>query len=569
MNISQIDINTALALTRNLKNFPGLLKYKNDINFLKDNEEFANDVIEGALDDSKNIEHASGIKQTLYNPDGKHYNNIKGYLTDTLHFTRRLLADKELMEKEPFLKAYVGMCNTMLERSLSDRADANDHYADETMHIALFALDQFDKLPTAEQYKNLNPKEKEGADKMLKFMTAYRNCYDFKGHVEKAVDEKPGMVNRDKYRAEQLRYMRNLNETIENWREPAYDIYEFFNKTGNKNNLADNVRGLSKGKQNITTIKEQFAKRINGVQKNLTPEESRILEGYSKQVNNELKTAFGMGGTTPDMLPEAYREPVKEIIELAKECGRKFEQGFSSPEAKEKFFKNLGEKTEEFIRKIDDTRRPANMTREENRALTNIAGILRENAGNEMSALGQARRVGKEFNSIDMATSPEFREKLGLFYDMMENTGEGYFMHKNSKEYTNMMETARSLYIMSGKEELTDLDRKILGERFVKLSKVTQEYLSDRKIGNKSTEVGEDRFAGALGMLNLVDPENGEKVRARAEAKRGKAVSFEKIEKRAVNKMKAADAAEAAKEAKMAKKNAKAEKKMADKIRRM
>ena len=538
MGISIQDLNFTLGLTNNLSSFPGLAKYKNDLQQLFDNRELGERALGDASENCSNLEHISGVKQNLINPDYKDYGEVEEYLTDTLSLTKKLLADKELMEKEPFLKSYLGLYKTMIERSFSDSIDANDHYADDTLGSAIFFLDQFEKLPTGEQYANMSPEMKATADKITAFMDAYKDYYDFKGQIDKAIVEKPTSINEAKYKETQDMKLGKLQETVLRLSEtPMAEMDTFFRNTGNSYGLKNQLNMLYDDKKhNLSTAAEQLTTRRLGVVKHMTPEENRLIASVGGQIKSIIGTAFGAGAKIDD-LPGEAKDLTKELSDLGKECTKKVSEGFESEEAKNNFIKEVGEKTANYFKRIVEVD-ISNLTQEESFAMGNIVGDLRRNEANAAGALNLIQKAGKNVENVEQAKEPDFKTRFNQFYNMMKSTGDGYFMHKNSKEYTNMMNVAKVVSELSEKEPLNDIQRKTLGEQYGKLSKATQEYLTDRKIGSKSTEVGEDRFAGALGILNLVDPENGERVRAKAEAKRGKSVKFEDINKRAESKVK-------------------------------
>jgi hypothetical protein len=533
MGISLQDMNYTISLERNLSNFPGLEKYKDDLQELKKISEFAQDKLMDC--GTEEVEHAAGAKHNLVVGDG--VQDISDALDDSLDFVKKLLADKELMEKEPFLKSYLGLYKTQLERAFSDKDNACDHYADDTINIATFLSDQFDNLPTGEKYKNMPEKQKETADKILNFMNSYSNYYDFTKQVDKAIMENPTGISDDKIAqvtGEKLSELQDATQKLAD--TPKEDVQQFFLDTENKFSLEKNVNFLyDDPKHNPSKAAEQLGARRDQMDKHLKPEEAALLESVAAQMKGIIGTAYGLGAKVDD-LPDSHRGMVQEMKTLGETCKGMLKDGFESEEQKREFFKDLGNKASAFKLAYDSTEPPKEMTGKENLAMENITFCMRENVKFQTGALNQAEKMGKKFEDAELAKDPEFSKQIKQFYQMMKKTGDGYLFHKNSKQYTEMMNSIKVVAELSDKEPLNDTQLNALGEHYGKLSKVCQNYLTDRKIGKQKTEVGEDRFAGALGILNLVDPENGERVRQAAENKRGKEVSFEKISRQAAEK---------------------------------
>ena len=531
------DIDITKGLTILIKNFPGLEKYKKEIQFLTDNEAYANDAFVDGLQKSEHVYHVTGLNSHLLNTEDQAYKEVNEYLTDNLNFAKKLLADKELMEKEPFLKAYVGLYKVQLERSVSGGMHARDYMADDCTKITEALKTVFTKLPTGEEYKSMDPAKKAVADKILDYMDAYRDYCEYQGKVDRAIKENPANIKDSAYLKNQDVILEKLYDATVAFADiPQKDVISFF-KDNNYGNRIEVIykTNIIDGKHNIKTAIEQLKNRRLGINNFLTPEEGRVLSEYAGQVKNIIGEASAVS-TTVKHLPEPFLRLTNEVVKLSKECEKRLKEGFASADEKREFFKNLGDKTSEYRKAWEEKIIPQNAPKEEVDAMYSIAQQLYKNSSCEIGAMNLVKKESECIKAIDKAKDANFKDQFMQFYKMMEKTGGGYFMHKNSKEYTNLMETAKVVAELSEKGPLNEIQKRALGECYCKLSKVTQEYLTDRKIGNKSTEVGEDRFAGALGILNLVDDKNGERLRVAAEARRGKEVSFEAIKQRAAAK---------------------------------
>ena len=268
----------------------------------------------------------------------------------------------------------------------------------------------------------------------------------------------------------------------------------------------------------------------------MTPVEARLLENYGGQVKGIVNTAYGEG-IEPHHLPQPYRKLSEGIIKLGADCRQKLEEGFQSEAEKLDFFKNLGDQTKAFCDGIDRAEIAwKDLTVEQKRFVENISDHFRQNAEMDIGALSQAMKMGTKLRNVEQAANPEFAEQIRQFYDMMQATGSGYLGHTNSPEYTKMMNTAKVVTELAEKSPLNGVQRDALGVSFGRLSKDCRAYLAKAGIGKKSREVGEDRFAGALGILNLVDKKSAERVRAKAQAQRKTEVTFDGLQQRAQQK---------------------------------
>lgn len=536
MQLTIQNMNSLISLYRNLKDFPGLEKYQREIKDLKAASEFAQGYMGEIFEDSLEVEQASGLKFNLLKPEQA--DTANDWLKDSLKDVKNIMADKELMEKEPFLKSYLGTYKMQMNRAFSDRDDALDYYADDTAHIVTFITDQFDKIPTGQEYQQMPEHTKQTADKIMNFMEAYSDCYEFQGQVQNAMKQNPGAVSDAKYRQAADQKMEKLQEATQRIAEiPKNDVEQFFRDTGNTYSIHQNVDMLYDSKKHSPgKAAEQIADRRKQLQSHITPVEARLLENFGGQVKGIVGTAFGMGAE-PLHLPQPYRELSEGIIKLGEDCRQKLKDGFQSEAEKLDFFKNLGSQTKAFCDGVDHAKLgEENLTAEQNNALVNISKEFRNNAGMDIGALSQAMKMDTKIRNAEHAASPEFAGQMKQFYDMMQATGEGYFGHKNSPEYTKMMNTAKVVTELAGKSPLNDVQREALGDSFGKLSKDCQAYLAKAGVGKKSREVGEDRFAGALGILNLVDKESAERVRTEAQAKRKTEVTFDGLQQRAQQK---------------------------------
>ena len=523
MQLTIQNLNSLYGLYGALKDFPGLEKYQRELENLKAASEFAQEYIPEQVANTMEVEQASGIKFNLLNPEQADVANE--WLKNSLKDVEKIMADKELMDKEPFLKAYLNTYKMQMNRAYSDRDDALDYYADDTAHIMIFIMDQFDKLPTEQEYQEMPENIRQTADKLINFMEAYSDCYEFQGQIQNEVEQNPWAISDEKYRQAADQKMKKLQEATQSIADiPKDAVGKFYTETGNTYRIRSNVNRLYDDKKHSPgKAAEQIAGRRKQLQSHITPVEARLLENFSGQVKGILGTAFGMGDE-PEKLPQPHRKLTERIINLGKACRQKLEEGFQSEAEKLDFFKDLGEQTKAFCVGVDQAPPDRkNLTKEQNSALEGITDEFRKNAAWDIGALAQAMKMGTKIRNAERIADPEFADQIRQLCDKMQVTWAVDSGYKNSPEYTKMMNTAKVVTELvaelAGKSPLNGVQRDALGDSFGRLSKDCQAYLAKAGIGKKGREVGEDSFNYAFELLNLVDKESAERVRAESQAK--------------------------------------------------
>ena len=140
-----------------------------------------------------------------------------------------------------------------------------------------------------------------------------------------------------------------------------------------------------------------------------------------------------------------------------------------------------------------------------------------------------------------LCSKEEFNQTISgivnSFLDMMEDTGSGYLFHSDSSEYDKMMQTLRAVKQLSGKVPLNDYEMKTYADSCANIAKVCTDYLDrEQKLKKQRSDTGSDRFDGALGILNLMDPEAADRIRMKAGEKRGKRIRWEDLNEKAAEK---------------------------------
>jgi hypothetical protein len=531
------------ALVRALRNFPGLDDYGPEMLFLTSN------IDNQALYQLQSEAYMNGMKDetpsdiniiTVFKEKSENYDVMEQYLSGAKSFYNKLLADKELMDKEPFLKAFVGTIKTFIDRGISDKLEKDDIYADSITGLAMVFMNQFENLPTETEMLQMTDKDKKIAEDIMGFFNAFSAYNNLPGLADKAMSKNPETFNDADYKEKTLKSLNRLKKATEKLTKiPREDLKQFLIKTNNEKSVDSVLRDIYENKKTgiEKTIKD-MEKRAGALQKGFTNEEARFLERLSFQIKSIIKGAASTGGNIED-LPEGYKEIATEIKDLGESCAKKLEEGFANPDEKRAFFKEICMTIKDYERKFE-SQKPVDtntLSEQTKTALTSIAQQFRDKTKDINGAMSQAAQMADDMLNYEKTEELDFRVKFASFYRLMANTGEGAAFHKNSKNYTNLLNEVRNLSVMFTKDSLNEMQKKAMGESFRKISEAAGKYLNDKNIGPKATDFGEDRFTAALGILNMVDPEKAEKIRQAASEKRSLEVTFSGIEARMRSKI--------------------------------
>lgn len=520
--------------------FEGLKNHKKELDELTGMKQAFLDFADNAVGNSEKTTEPSGVMLNLLVPEDAE--TAKPYLEKTKELIQKIKEDKELMEKEPFLKAYLNKYEMKVNKALSDHPDAYDYLADNSTAVDVFLTQNMDRLPSSEEISKMSEADQKKMNAILKFMKAYNGYHELTEKIHEGTYQDPRDLSDDNYHMLLDRKLEKLqNASAELAKIPQEEMSDFLLSNKLVKDIGHSFNQFYNDKKHdmLAAAKQTYEKRKQ-LGAFMTPEECSILQGYSSQVKSILGDAIG-GDVEPKDLPENIRKITNTIVDMKKQCDEKLKNGFQSTAEKVEFFKKLGSTSQKFYDDYMTEDMPDHSTNKEIQAYESISKEFARNSLMKHGALKRSIDIGKRFESVEKAKNPEFINQLKNYYDMMKDTKNGYLFHTNSKEYERMMNTLKNMVALSKKDPLNDLERNVLTESYANISKDCRAYLTDKKLGSKTTEVGEDRFAGALGILNLVDPQEAEKVRSRAQEKRGKSVTFDGLKKRADEKKQVRD----------------------------
>lgn len=536
MRLSAELLKHLLLVTRSLNSFQGLEKHQDELDELNDMYQPVEEISNEVAGMTEKTNEPSGLVLNLLVPEDAE--RAKPLVEKSLEIMQKLKADKELMKKEPLLKAYLDNYELKAKINLSDQPDAYDYLSDNTASVDEFLIQQVDHLPSSQEIAKMSEGDQKKMETVHQFMKAFNSYYGLNEKIHEGTYQDPRDLSDANYRKLLDQRQEKLQKATEEFAKISEkDMKNFLLSNQITQEIETSFSNYygSKKHDAHAAAKQMFDRRKQ-LRAYMTPEESSILEGYVGQVKSTMGDAYG-ANIKMESLPENYRKMTQSVIDLKDECIQKLQNGFQNNEEKLEFFKKLGSKTQEFH---DTYMTIEGITADSPGDVIGAYGAITQEFEKmyraEHGALKRAVDMGKRIESVEQARNPEFIENLKNYYDMMKDTKSGYFLHSNSKEYERMMNTLKNVVELSKKDPLNDLERNVLTESYANISKDCRAYLTDKKLGSRSTEIGEDRFAGALGILNLVDQKEAEKVRARAQAKRGKSVTFDGLKQRADTK---------------------------------
>ena len=540
MNVSMELMKEYEVFINAIGSFEGLKNHKKELDELQGMKQAFVDFADNAVGNSEKTTEPSGVMLNLLVPEDAE--TAKPYLEKTKELIQKIKEDKELMEKEPFLKAYLNKYEMKVNKALSDHPDAYDYLADNSTAVDVFLTQNMDRLPSSEEISKMSEADQKKMNAILKFMKAYNGYHELTEKIHEGTYQDPRDLSDDNYHMlldRKLEKLQNASAELAEISQDEMGDFLLSNKLVKDIGHSFNQFYNDKKHDMHAAAKQTYEKRKQ-LGAFMTPEECSILQGYSSQVKSILGDAFG-GNVEPKDLPENIRKITNTIVDMKEKCDEKLKNGFQSTAEKVEFFKKLGRTSQKFYDDYMTEDMPDNSTDKEIQAFESISKEFARNSLMKHGALKRSIDIGKRFESVEKAKNPEFINQLKNYYDMMKDTKNGYLFHTNSKEYERMMNTLKNMVALSKKDPLNDLERNVLTESYANISKDCRAYLTDKKLGSKTSEAGEDRFAGALGILNLVDPTEAEKVRSRAQEKRGKSVTFDGLKKRADEKKQVRD----------------------------
>ena len=147
-----------------------------------------------------------------------------------LEIIRQFLSDKQLMEKEPMLKAYLSVMETQTSRALSNRKDALGYLADDNAGVMISAINLMQQIPTGQEYEKLC-KNNPATEKLVQYMNAYSEYYGLSEKLAQYADEQGAKADYQKMQSltdEKLVKLQQATEALANeTEENVRDLFQY------------------------------------------------------------------------------------------------------------------------------------------------------------------------------------------------------------------------------------------------------------------------------------------------------------------------------------------------------
>ncbi len=542
MGISVQEINYAIALSRTIPKFPGLDNNNESVKFLVNNKHIIEDLFDEAILNGENVETNSGLHHDTIIKSAPHYRNLEQYFTQLQIAVKYLLEDKELMKKEPFLGSYLELYKSVLDRAVSDKPEAEDIYNENTMGIAAVLLDTFNmNMPTTSDYNKLDDNGRKVADAIMAYMKAFSEYANFAEFGDKAMEKDPAKFKDENYKKALIEKVEKLKEATVNLGKITKDeMKQFCRNTKNTDKIDTALDDLYDNKKHDFSVAiEQLDNKIKYMNKGFSDEEIKLFENFSARIEDTIKSCEGAGSGIEYLLEGVRKDIALDMKRLGEQCKEKLEQGFDSPEEKRAFILNVANVIKHYDELYDsDKMDVSKLDENQSRAYEMICKRFATDTLKKTGPMYQFMKAGESIEIQEKALKKDFKQNFAGFCKMFTETGVGYKFHKNSKEYNDLYKNVKNLAKLLALDPPSEMQRKAISDSFDKISKSARKYLTEQKMGIKKTEVGENRFEAALGILKMVDPVNAEMVRERAEGIRGVSIKFEDLEARMREKTK-------------------------------
>ncbi len=594
-NVTLSNVQNFIDMFFSLNVFPGLDKYRETID---DNSAQAHilsvspdNYLLKLMHGSERIDTASDSNARYLNPEDQNVKLVTDSLIASKKLTDEMLADENLIEKEPFLASYLRVYDTLVSRGLSDVNGANLHMEDKSTAFIYLLINRFSgKIPSSQDLEAIrvnSPEVYEAGMKVMDFFNAYAECYalpegnedepdpieslkredeklkkledafkelkkvdkeNLKAFFKESVKKDPDQISKgleSRLEVELQTRRRALAELNEQERDQR--IHSIKDKLANDRRVADEkliedaaivVEDFhGDGRYGADAFISDIQARRQQLRGFMTREEAMVLSAYVAEVGGAIKDNASHGMDYRE-LADPFNNDVKRIKDLSDSCKQKLKDGFASPEEKEEFFEDFVHENKEFSRKagllkhLDQAK--SGYSEEQIRAARAYMEPLAEYVDTKHSAVNTAAKMVEQRKLLEKARDKVFNYNLTKLYDMMEETKEGYLFHTNSDEYKNMMACLKTVKDLGGREDLSEQQKNKLTENYGKISELCGKYLNEDKLKNdQSSDTGKDRFAGAMGIIKLVDPQKADALKRTAQEKRHKQIKWDDLKKRA------------------------------------
>lgn len=538
MNITRLD----MGVLKNFKSvldytrFPGLASYKSQIDSL----DF--DAIQAALDhdpDMTSVFSGGGLNVAKSGDAAAEAAapHIQKYL-DVIRTIRE--KESEYLKQEPLLSDYLSALQDHTERSLSDREDALDPYRTQLGGLHHRLLSMIDRIPTRDEMA-----DDQSASYVFDTIGKTAKFFGYETEVLKQLVTDPDTLDQATYNANMSARLKDVIDSLEDvhreFMRPANSNHDLMKKFCAKASNADmdrffkdfyhqtnrySMRAIVSDLKDIQTSLDRYGTSVADC----------IMLQEAKNVVHEVREVVGVdyerleSKTAKDIAEKLYSVDhfcqeyigsygfhrntafpfMQNVLHQVKDLAPQY-QPFGDQNQDPKF-----KDCDVLLRRVNDRITPEH--------------------GLESRVSAYAEQMKKPRRLINS----DIKGRIEPFYEMMKNTKSGWLGHSNSKEYQAMMNSIESVMKIIDKpgfnpDSMSELEIKKFNANIKEVERTCKIYLED-KIKERKTETGKDRYAGAVGILEAINPEAAEKVMQDSAAARKKPVTLRELEERATKK---------------------------------
>ncbi|MCR5674878.1 MAG: hypothetical protein K6G16_04135 [Lachnospiraceae bacterium] len=550
MNITQLDP----VVLKNFKSvldparFPQLAAYRDRIDALN------YDAIKSALDHDRdwNVFHSSSDLRIIVAGEeaakaaGPH---MQAYL-DVIRTIRE--QEKDLLRREPFLDSYLSAMQDHMERALSDRDDALDPYRTELGTVTQKLLGAIDTIPDDAALR-----QHPDAGTAFDLLCYSAGLFGYDTEVLETIRQAPGTIDQQTYDAGMKTRLTGAIAAAERFNtalvpdsEGYPDIFRTFCTKMSDEELAGMIGEIwdypgmddrNKRPHGIGRAAANLREMQQGLDKGITVGDSMMMQ-ETRGVLRGIRSDVAMDPS--DVEGKEAQDIVEKIQGAERLCESAMDEGFLYDTSRRAIFTGLQRRLSE-ISDLASAYHPFSG----DKPLTvkeSDSNILAGRVGGLDEPHGLKARLQKHNDAIlgpQKQVDAGLKDRIAPFYEMMQKTKGGWFGHSNSKEYEQMMHSIESVMKILDKggkganlgDELTEIERKELAVHLKEVERTCGIYLQD-KAKERWTDTGKDRYAGALGILEALNPAEADKVMKRANEVRKKHVTLQELDDRAVAK---------------------------------
>jgi hypothetical protein len=497
------------------------------------------------------INTGSGARLKAPPFDGPQTKKLPKAIKDCSDSLRNMVKDRRLMEREPMLHAYLKFANMQFARAETDHWDAYGYLSDPASMLAQSLFSQLSVIPTAADLRRLQQEDPQAYQTGLKVMECLNAAADYYD-ASLLTDPKEG--DRAEAAAKEAERMRRMDRLLQASQAladtPQAEVTRFMRATGNAEWLPqfeNTVYGTDRDpeKSPIRTVVPHLTRQKRLMQQGLTLEEARLLHDFHTVFTTARKDQGGAGMDYQKIL-EPYSSQMLEVDRLCRECGRRFETGFASPQEKNAFFKSLGAAAEtigDTLRKGAPNRADYDAGAEDFQMKLSNTGLLYKSIAGEVQVkngvLNRVSHMKQRIIALEQTGKWANRTELNPAYNLLMNNGTYGLGDKNgseAKNYKAMMAALADVARQCWKKTQNETRCMALGENCRTALQKAEAWLGDAlpklqraDLPQNERSLTEKRVIGTLGVLHALHPEKAEALRQKTAAALGRELSWNEI----------------------------------------